>query len=418
MIRHLARPSHRLVDPVQHQVDRRVAVGVHDNRHPPVDQLRRAGHVQLRFEHRVRAVVGRRAGRPFGVRLRQPGGAPLGRSVEQELHAGDAEPAAVIRLVDRALGLSRLQRGRECGHVGVERLAVGCGAQRRQRFRNGAAVLNRGGAVTQVHVDGTPREGIRVTRCTAERSGVDEPPRLFFEHPVGFPRPRLPPNVAAGRIGGLGRNAGVSQRRGVGRTQVSGNMGQHDPVLGRGPVQVVARRMAALRDQGVVVADPLHQSSGRDVPLGNPGPDLADDAIDVIDVADGRRMQGEQVERPPHREEVAVCVDEARQQRAVSELDHARGFAAQRHDVVQRPGRGDRLARDGHRFDPRLRRIHGDDGTTGEDRVGRGAGVGRSAASGRSGGERQGHSEAENQVYAAGHAVMVKDSQTIVKRVR
>ena len=73
------------------------------------------------------------------------------------------------------------------------------------------------------------------------------------------------------------------------------------------------------------------------------------------------RVQRQRVERAPHREEVPVRVDEARQQGPLAQLDDARGLAAQGQHVLARAGRGYRLAPHRHRLDRRLRRVHRDD---------------------------------------------------------
>ena len=289
----------------------------------------------------------------------------------------------------RARGILRRAGRRERGHVGAERLARGGGAQRGKRLGPGAAVLDRRRAVAQVDVDGAPREAVRVAFGSAVQPVGDELARPLFEHPVRLPGRRHAADVAARRIGCRGVDAGGRKRRRVGRAQVSRDVRQHDPVLRRGAVQILAVRMAALREQRVVVADAVHEAARRDVALGDPGRDLADDIVDGIDVADRRRMQRERIQRPSHRQEVAVRVDEAGQQRALAQLDHARGVAAQRHDLVRRTGRGNRLAADRHGFDARPRRVHRDDDAAGKDDVGRRPRVRRAAARGERSSRRE-----------------------------
>ena len=201
-----------------------------------------------------------------------------------------------------------------------------------------------------------------------------------------------------GGSGVCGRDAGGGQGRRVGCPQVSGDVGQDDPVLRRGPIQIVARRMAAFREQRVVVADPQHEPARLDVPLGNPRPDPGHDVVDVVDVADGRRVQRQQIEAPAHRHQVPVRVDEAGQQGAVAEIDDARRLPPQRRCLRARAGRRDRLAPDRHGLDPRTGRVHGDDGAADEDDVRRRAGLRRRLArraggDGRTGGKRANQTE-------------------------
>ena len=173
-----------------------------------------------------------------------------------------------------------------------------------------------------------------------------------------------------GGSGGVGGDAGRLQGGGVGRPQMPRDVGQHDAVAGRGPIKIVARGVAALGQQRVVVAAPEHHPAGGNAALGDPRPDLAHETVDAGHVAHRRRVQRQGVEPAPHREEMAVGVDEAGQQRAAAQIDDARLFPAPRQDRIARPRRGDDAVPHRHRLDGGLIRVHGDDVIAGEYRVG------------------------------------------------
>ena len=155
---------------------------------------------------------------------------------------------------------------------------------------------------------------------------------------------------------------------------------QHDPVLDGRPVEVVARRMAPLGEQGIVVTTAEHESARRDVPLRDPGPDLAHDVVDVPHVAHRRRVKRQRVESAAYRQEMAVRVDEAGQQRAVAELDDPRRLSTQGQHVLARPGRRYRLAADRHRLHGRSIPVHRDDMVAEKHDVRRRAGAGGTGA--------------------------------------
>ena len=141
-------------------------------------------------------------------------------------------------------------------------------------------------------------------------------------------------------------------------------------MFGRRAVQILARGMPALLEQRVVVAASGHRLSGRNVVLVDPRPDLAHDVVDVVHVSHRRRVQPHQQRLVAARsQEVAVGVDEARQERVVTQIHHPRGRPFERHHLVHRSGGHDGFATHCDRFHGGLLRVHGDDVVTVEDRV-------------------------------------------------
>ena len=399
---------HRRLDAVQHQVDGRVPVRVHQDRHAPPDEVRRPRPIQLRVESTVRAVVGRRARRPLVVRLGHPRRPALRRPVEEELDPRDAQPAAVVGLRHDTLGVLQRPETREHGDVGGQRLALGRGSQLPEHVRPDRPVLDRGRAVARVDVDGAAGQSVQVVGGPEQPTASHQPARGLLEHAVGLSRVADPADVAAGRVRGIGGDPRGPERGGVGRAQMPRHVGQHDRVLRRGPVEVVARRVAVLGQQRVVVAAAAHHLARQDVALGDPGPNLAHDVVDGTDVPDRRRVERQCVEGHPHGQEVPVRIDEAGQQRALPQLDDARRSAAQGHHVVAGAGRDDRLPAHRHRLHPRPARLHRDDVIADEDRVRRSAGIrlrGGRAAGGEGHGDRARGGD-EDSSSASGHALL------------
>ena len=204
-------------------------------------------------------------------------------------------------------------------------------------LRGDAAVLDGGRAVAQVDVDGSADQVVEF------RAGRGGPPLErqqsaggLLEHSVGLHRALDAPDHAAGRIGRLGGDVAGREQGGVGRDQVSRHVGEDDGMFGGRAVQILARGMSALLEERIVVAAPGHRLSGRDLALVDPRPHLAHDVLDVVHVAHRRRVQ------PHHQmlvaasaQEVAVGVDEARQERVVAEVHHARGWPLERRHLGQ-----------------------------------------------------------------------------------
>ena len=113
-----------------------------------------------------------------------------------------------------------------------------------------------------------------------------QPSRSLFQDPVGLSRALDAANVTPGRIFGGGSDVAGLERQRVDRSQVAGHVHQHDRVLGRSSVQIVARGMESLVEQRVVVSAPDNDLAGGDVPLVDPLPNFPHDVVDVVDVAD------------------------------------------------------------------------------------------------------------------------------------
>ena len=65
----------------------------------------------------------------------------------------------------------------------------------------------------------------------------------------------------------------------------------------RGSIQIVARRMATLLQQRVIVATSDYGLAGGDVILHNPRLDLPHEVIDVVDITHRRRVQLQRFQR-------------------------------------------------------------------------------------------------------------------------
>ena len=87
-------------------------------------------------------------------------------------------------------------------------------------------------------------------------------------------------------------------------------------------------------------------------------------------------------------QEVAVGVDEARQERVVAQIHNPRGGPFERHHLVQRSGGHNGFATHRDRFHGGLPRVHGDDVVAVEDRVRR-AGCLSTTREKRANGERE-----------------------------
>ena len=140
-------------------------------------------------------------------------------------------------------------------------------------------------------------------------------------------------------------------------------------MFGRRAVQILASGMAALLEQRVVVAASGHRLSGRNVVLVDPRPDLAHDVVDVVHVSHRRRVQPQRHLVAARSQEVAVGVDEAGQERVVTQIHHSRGRPFERHHLVHRSGGHDGFATHCDRFHGGTARVHGDDVVAVEDRV-------------------------------------------------
>ena len=141
-------------------------------------------------------------------------------------------------------------------------------------------------------------------------------------------------------------------------------------MFGRRAVQILPSGMPALLEQRVVVTASGHRLSGGNVVLVDPRPDLAHDVVDVVHVSHRRRVQPDQQHLVAARsQEVAVGVDEARQERVVTQIHHPRGRPFERHHLVHRSSGHDGFATHCDRFHGGLPRVHGDDVVTVEDRV-------------------------------------------------
>ena len=238
-------------------------------------------------------------------------------------------------------------------------------------LRGDSAVLDGGCAVAQVNVDGPADQ---VVEFLPGRGGPpferQQSAGGFFQHPVGLHRALDAADQAAGRIRRVGGDVAGREKGGVGRDQVSRHMGEDDGMFGRRAVQILARGMAALLEQRVVVAASGHRLSGRNVVLVDPRPDLAHDVVDVVHVSHRRRVQPHQQHLVAARsQEVAVGVDEARQERVVTQIHHPRGRPFERHHLVHRSSGHDGFATHCDRFHGGTARVHGDDVVTVEDRV-------------------------------------------------
>ena len=162
---------------------------------------------------------------------------------------------------------------------------------------------------------------------------------------------------------------------------MSRHVPQDDRVVRRSSIQIVARRMATLLEQRIVVPTSRNGLAWRYVIIHNPRLDLPHDVIDVVDVTHRRRVQLQRFQRTRRREEVAVGVDKARQQCPVPEIHHPRCRPMERHHVIHGSGGYDGLTTDRHRFDGWLIGIHRDDVVAKQDRIGGRTGVcGRSTA--------------------------------------
>ena len=277
----------RFVHSVDHEIHRRVAVGVHDDRDAGLDQLVGLGLVLVGIHHAVGHIVRRRARRALLVRDRDPGRASLGRAVQHELHPGHPETVVVSKRVRHVRGrVRRAEFADEGRDIRLEGLPVGGRLEDGRVLRGDSTVLDGGCAVAQVNVDGLADQ-------VAERlPGRGGPPFErqqsaggFFQHPVGFHRALDAADQAAWRIRRIGGDVAGREQGGVGRDQVSRHMGEDDGMFGRRAVQILASGMPALLEQRVVVAASGHRLSGRNVVLVDPRPDLAHDVVDVVHVS-------------------------------------------------------------------------------------------------------------------------------------
>ena len=376
VVGHRIHARDRLVHAVDHQVHGRVAVGVDDDRNASPDEFG-GGRLVLAGDHDAVGHVVRWGSRgSLLVRDRDPCRAALRGAVEHQLHPADPEAALVVARVAYARQVrGRLVEAREGRDVRLEGLAVRGRLKRLGLRRAGPAVLDGGRAVAQVDVD---RPANEVVELLARRGGAtiecEQSAGGFLQHPVGLHRAVHAPHMAAGRIGGVGGDVAGRKRGGVGRGQVPRHVGEDDGMFGRRAVEILARGVAALLEQRVVVAAPGHHLAGRDVVLVDPRTDLAHDVVDVVDVAHRRRVQPQRRLVAPRAQEVAVRVDEPRQEGVVPQVDHPGRWPVKSHHLVHRSCRHDGLAAHRDRRHGGLLRIHGDDVVAVEDGV-RGIGL-------------------------------------------
>ena len=97
-------------------------------------------------------------------------------------------------------------------------------------------------------------------------------------------------------------------------------------------VEIVAVGMTSLGELRVVVATTDHDGSGRESPLGDEASQRGLQVGDVAHFADGRCGQVGEAERRGRGGDVAVRVDEARQQCRGAEFHDPRAVAAVAHD--------------------------------------------------------------------------------------
>ena len=95
MIRRHIHAGERLIDPIQHEVHRRVAVRMGKERHTASNQRGRPRLVELRVHRAVGAIVGPGSRRSFFIRFGDPGRSALGRAVQDELDTGHAKTAPI-----------------------------------------------------------------------------------------------------------------------------------------------------------------------------------------------------------------------------------------------------------------------------------------------------------------------------------
>ena len=95
-------------------------------------------------------------------------------------------------------------------------------------------------------------------------------------------------------------------------------MDERDRVLGRGAIEVVAIRVPVLRQQRIVVAVPEDELARRYLLLLDPDAQRGDDVFDRFHRSDRRRGGVQQIEVLHDHREVAVGVDEARDEGPVA----------------------------------------------------------------------------------------------------
>ncbi len=127
------------------------------------------------------------------------------------------------------------------------------------------------------------------------------------------------------------------------------------------PVEVAARGVAPLGQQRVVVADAQHPLAFRG--LVGPLAHALHQVVQLLDVADGRAVEVDEDGAESHPGEVAVGVDEARQQSPTFEVDEScTALLRPGAERGQAPHPGDASRLDGERLGDAVVGVQGEDG--------------------------------------------------------
>ncbi len=134
-------------------------------------------------------------------------------------------------------------------------------------------------------------------------------------------------------------------------------------------VEVFARRVAAFREQRVVVAHADHPFAG--LLAGGLLAQAIHELVEVVHRPDRGCIEVRRAGVDAGAGIVAVRVDEARQQRVAVELDHARAGAGPALHLDLAADRADAVALDAERFDDAILRVEREDRAAAIDRLAR-----------------------------------------------
>ena len=320
------------------------------------------GGESLVLHQRIAAVVGRLSLGRNGIRLGEPRRLALRRAVEEELHAADAEPGEVGVARDAALEDGGAGGQERVGHhVDHEPTIAGGSLEKLPVGRQGGAVLHRREARACVGALGCV-ELLELTRVARRRDAPEQRKAShLLEHTVGLARTAAPADHTAVGIRRVGAETGQLERSRVHRKQVPRRVGHQDGMRGRDRVEIVASGMAPLRQHRVVVAlarEPLARCNGIRLEVSAQRP------LQIGDRLHGPDRGGREIGRRAgsgHACQVAVRVDEAREQRSPSEIDLLGAWPAAAADIGLGPQRLDAPRADRERLHDPPRLVQRDD---------------------------------------------------------
>ena len=233
------------------------------------------------------------------------------------------------------------------------------------------ALLGGGDALAGVDLLGRLEEVEHLVLARLRHLGEDRHEGRLHEEAGRLVRAGLAGDQAARRRRRVGSDVEGLQRQRVEHGAMVRDVDRHHRIVGEEGIEIVAGHLALLGEAGGVVAVAHHPGALGQLELRHVLLERRDDVGDRLDRPDRRQRHVGPVDDARGVHEVAVGVDEARQERLALQVDEPGSgpfpFGA---DVGDGAQRRDLAVLDGDRLGGRLRVVHGDDGAAEDDDVG------------------------------------------------